>query len=113
MAYLQHLEMMVHCHCDKIHRVIRDLKLSNMCDTRFAEAILATTYAWGVNCKPQGSGAFGDEKLDAINSFVNTFVMQETNNTTLNTCYLFFLHDCIWFSMCVCLCVTVAFDLTH
>jgi len=104
MAYLQHLEMMVHCHCDKIHRVIRDLKLSNMCDTRFAEAILATTYAWGVNYKPQGSGAFGDEKLDALNSFVNTFVMQETNNTTLNTCYLFFCMIAFGFQ-CVCVCL--------
>ena len=44
MAYLQHLQMMVHCHCDNIHRVIRDLKLSNNCDSRITEAVLATTY---------------------------------------------------------------------
>lgn len=117
MAYLQHLEMMVHCHCDKIHRVIRDLKLSNMCDPRFAEAILATTYVFSINYKPAGSGAPGDEGLDALNAFVNTFAMQETNNTTMNkifvfTCYLFVLHDCIWVLTCVCLSVTVALDLT-
>jgi len=117
MAYLQHLDMMVHCHCDKIHRVIRDLKLSNMCDPRFAEAILATTYVFSINYKPAGSGAPGDEGLDALNAFVNTFAMQETNNTTMNkifvfTCYWIFLHDCIWVLTCVCLSVTVALDLT-
>ena len=81
MAYLQHLQMMVHCHCDKIHRVIRDLKLSNNCDSRITEAVLATTYVWSVNYKPAGTGAFGDEKLDALNGFVNTFAMQETKTT--------------------------------
>ena len=78
LAYLQHCNLLVHCHCDKVHRLIRDLKLSNGCDPKFNEAVLATTYAWSVNYKPHGSGAFGDEKYDLLANFFDTCVMEDS-----------------------------------
>ena len=69
--------MLVHCHCDKIHRVIRDLKLSAGCDTRFEECLLATTYIFGVNYKPMSSGAFGDEKTALLSAFLESESMED------------------------------------
>lgn len=92
LAYLQHRNLLVHCHCDKIHRLIRDLKLSNGCDPKFNEAVLATTYAWSVNYKPHGSGAFGDEKYDLLANFFDTCVMEDSlkaNFIILVLCFCF------------------------
>ena len=75
--------LLVHCHCDKVHRLIRDLKLSNGCDPKFNEAVLATTYAWSVNYKPHGSGAFGDEKYDLLANFFDTCVMEDSLKANL------------------------------
>ena len=93
LAYLQHCNLLVHCHCDKVHRLIRDLKLSNGCDPKFNEAVLATTYAWSVNYKPHGSGAFGDEKYDLLANFFDTCVMEDSLKANLIILVLcFFLH---------------------
>lgn len=77
MAYLQHRGMMIHCHCDKVHRLIRDIRLAMQCDPRFEDARLATTYAFGVNYKPLSSGAFGDEKHELLSSFFDTCIMED------------------------------------
>ena len=61
----------------------RDLKLSNGCDPKFNEAVLATTYAWSVNYKPHGSGAFGDEKYDLLANFFDTCVMEDSLKANL------------------------------
>ena len=83
LAYLQHRNLLAHCHCDKVHRLIRDLKLSNGCDPKFNEAVLATKYAWSVNYKPHGSGAFGDEKYDLLANFFDTCVMEDSLKANL------------------------------
>ena len=68
---------MIHVSCDKIHRVVRDLKLSTQCDPRFNDAMMASTYAWSVNYKPMGSGAFGDEKHGLLTSFFESEMVDD------------------------------------
>ena len=95
LAYLQHRNLLVHCHCDKVHRLIRDLKLSNGCDPKFNEAVLAATYAWSVNYKPHGSGAFGDEKYDLLANFFDTCVMEDSLKANLIILVLWFFLNTI------------------
>ena len=92
LAFLQHRNLLVHCHCDKIHRLIRDLKLSIGCDPKFNEMMLATTYAWSVNYKPHGSGAFGDEKYDVLANFFDSCVMEDSLKANLIMLVLCFKH---------------------
>ena len=68
---------MIHCSCDKIHRMVRDLKLSAQGNKRFSDALLASTYAWSVNYKPHGSGAFGDEKHGLLHAFFESEEMDD------------------------------------
>ena len=81
LAFLQHRNLLAHCHCDQVHRLIRDLKLSNGCDPKFNDALLATKYAWSVNYKPHGPGAFGD-----------TCVMEDSLKTNLIMLVLCFCY---------------------
>ena len=62
---------MVHCKWDKIHRCVRDIRLAltHSESGLFLKTQLFTSYLWGVNFKPFGTGEFGSQKkfiLDAL-----------------------------------------------
>jgi hypothetical protein len=80
-AFLDRKGFMVHTKWDKFHRCIRDLKLTlqNSCGGVFLKAQLYTSYLWGVNYKPFGTGLFGTQKTQALNTFVAT----ETADSTI------------------------------
>ena len=64
-----HLGKMLLAKFDKIHRCIRDLRLAlqHSCNGLFLKAQLYTSYVWGINYKPFGSGRFGTAKKYAVN----------------------------------------------
>jgi hypothetical protein len=58
MAYLHSLGLLLHCSFDKVHRCIRDLKLSTQHASRsFKQSSLKTSFVWSLNYKPFKSGA--------------------------------------------------------
>ena len=73
-AFLDHKGFMVHTKWDKFHRCIRDIKLTlqHCCGGVFLKTQLYTSYLWGVNYKPFGTGLFGTQKMQALNTFVAT-----------------------------------------
>ncbi len=73
-AYANHLCAMIHCKFDKLHRVIRDVKLAlqHACGGLFLKTQLYSTYVWSVNYKPYGTGAFGTQKTWLLNTFLAT-----------------------------------------
>ena len=63
MAYLQSLDVLVHCSFDKVHRCIRDLKLASQhASGNFGQTTLMTSFVWSLNYKPFKSGAWFEEK---------------------------------------------------
>ena len=68
------MQSMVHTKYDKFHRVIRDIKLSfqHSCNGIFLKSQLYSSYIWGVNFKPFGTGRFGDQKRRILNVFLAT-----------------------------------------
>ena len=61
-AFLDHIGAMVHTKWDKFHRCIRDIKLGMSYDNVFLKTQLYTSYLWGINYKPFGTGLFGTQK---------------------------------------------------
>jgi hypothetical protein len=72
-----HMEAMVHTKYDKLHRIVRDVKLSfqRAAGGVFLKAQVYSSYVWGVNHKPFGSGRFGDNKRRLLNVFLQTEVL--------------------------------------
>lgn len=60
-AFMISRGVLCHFKWDKIHRLIRDIKLASQ-RSRVTEAILMTSFVWSINYKPFGSGAFFEEK---------------------------------------------------
>jgi len=73
-AFSDSLEALVHCKWDKFHRVIRDINLEveHTCHGLFLKVRLFTSYLWGINQKPYGTGLFGTEKKHILNVFLAT-----------------------------------------
>lgn len=65
---------MVHCKWDKIHRCVRDIRLAltHSESGLFLKTQLFTSYLWGVNFKPFGTGEFGSQKRFILNAFMAT-----------------------------------------
>ena len=55
---------LIHCKWDKFHRIIRDINLNveHECHGLFLKTRLFTSYLWGINQKPFGTGLFATEK---------------------------------------------------
>ena len=53
---------------DKIHRIHNDLKHAKT--AQMTDAIVKTSYCWGINYCPFGSGAFFTEKQEILKSFL-------------------------------------------
>ena len=68
-AFLSSRSALMHYRYDKIHRLIRDIKGASSAGI-FQEMLMATTWQFGVNYKPFGSGAFFDEKQGALQAFL-------------------------------------------
>ncbi len=72
-AYMEgNLGMMVLSKWDKYHRCVRDIRLSleRVARGLFLKAQLYTSYLWGVNYKPYGTGLFGTQKKEALDAFL-------------------------------------------
>jgi hypothetical protein len=71
-AYGRFKEMMMHCKWDKIHREIRDWRLSykDACDGVFLKAMIYSNYIWGLNNKPQGTRTYSVLKKRVLNVFM-------------------------------------------
>ena len=72
MAYaINHRGHLVHARFDKLHRVVRDMKLALTHCLRgiFMKAQLFTAYIWGLNYRPFGTGAFYQTKRMMVNAF--------------------------------------------
>ena len=107
MAYLQSLDVLVHCSFDKVHRCIRDLKLASQhASGNFGQTTLMTSFVWSLNYKPFKSGAWFEEKKCALNSFLAS----ETSVPELGSWYNFWhvMGGC-WFlclaSLVYCCCI--------
>ncbi len=61
---------------DKLHRLIRDIKLTlkHACGGIFLKCPLYTSFVWGLNYKPFGTGVFRQEKK----AFLDFFLAGET-----------------------------------
>ena len=73
MAYaINHRGYLVYARFDKLHRVVRDMKLSltHCLKGVFMKAQLFTAYIWGLNYRPYGTGAFFQTKRMMVNSFI-------------------------------------------
>ena len=59
---------------DKFHRVVRDLKLTLQysCGGLLLKTQVYTSFLWGLNYKPFGSGSFGAQKRNVLNVFLGT-----------------------------------------
>lgn len=68
-AFMLSKNFLVHIKWDKIHRLVRDCKLAAKV-AKLNEAIAMTSYAWSINYKPYGSGAFFEEKKAVLESFL-------------------------------------------
>ena len=68
-AFLSSRSALMHYRYDKIHRLIRDIKGASSIGI-VQEMMMATSWQFGVNYKPFGSGAFFDEKQGALQSFL-------------------------------------------
>ncbi len=73
-AYASHMGAMVHAKFDKYHRCVRDIKLSlgHCCGGLFLKAQLHSSFLWGINFKPFGTGLFGTQKKWLLNIFLAT-----------------------------------------
>jgi hypothetical protein len=75
MAYaINELGMMMSCRFDKIHRLVRDMKLSlsHCCGGVFLKTQLFSSYLYGVNYKPFGTGGFSALKQRLLQVFLAT-----------------------------------------
>ena len=67
--------LMMHCHWDKFHRLINDMKLAAdhaVSNGELLQTQLATGYVFSVNYKPFASGSFFEEKKAAMEGFLAT-----------------------------------------
>ena len=67
--------LMMHCHWDKFHRLINDMKLAAdhaVSNGKLLQTQLATGYVFSVNYKPFASGSFFAEKKAAMEGFLAT-----------------------------------------
>ena len=78
------------CHWawDKVHRCIRDIKLSM--DFQFQQISLMCTYLWSVNYKPFGAGSFHVEKQDIFTSFVSAHTHVSRLSSEVKNLYVIF-----------------------
>ena len=67
---MYHLKLMVYARFDKIHRLIRDLKLAEngCCKKIFTKTKLQYAYLASVNKRPFGTSAFAMEKKNGWNT---------------------------------------------
>lgn len=74
MAYLSSRLSLTHGSWDKIHRLVRDLKLSqeHSKNKTLVKAQLASSYLWSMNYRPFGTGHWYQEKRAIVESFVQT-----------------------------------------
>ncbi len=74
MAFAQHMDTLLFVHWDKLHRLIRDVKLSlkHAAGGVFLKAQVFTSFIWGLNYKPYGSGAWWEEKRRMLDVFLTT-----------------------------------------
>ena len=71
-SFMRHHNYLIHFAWDKIHRLIRDLKLSESSVPGLSQTMLMSSYVMGINYKPFGRGAFFEEKKEALSAFMNT-----------------------------------------
>lgn len=80
--------LMMHCHWDKFHRLINDMKLAAdhaVSNGELLQTQLATSYVFSVNYKPFASGSFFEEKKAAMEGFFASV----TYETCVITCLTF------------------------
>eukprot|EP00438_Fugacium_kawagutii_P006295 Skav229327 [mRNA] locus=scaffold2598:18229:18771:+ [translate_table: standard] len=70
-AFLPHCGLLLHCQFDKIHRLVRDIKLASKVG-QMSDALMMSSFAWSANYKPFRSGAFFEEKKGILNAFLNS-----------------------------------------
>ena len=60
------------CHWtfDKVHRLLRDLK-GPLSSCGLSQVVMTSTWCWGINFKPFGSGAYFGEKNNVLESFMH------------------------------------------
>ncbi len=73
-AYSDSIGALIHCKWDKFHRIIRDINLAveHSCHGLFLKTRLFTSYLWGINQKPFGTGLFLSQKKHILNVFLAT-----------------------------------------
>jgi hypothetical protein len=73
-AYSDSIGALVHTKWDKFHRAIRDINLvvEHSAHGLFLKTRLFTSYLWGINQKPFGTGLFQSEKKHVLNVFLAT-----------------------------------------
>ena len=69
-AFLSSTKCLVQFSYDKVHRLIRDLKLPM--SFQLQQTVLQSTYIWGCNDKPFNKGNFFSEKVDLMEAFLNS-----------------------------------------
>ena len=74
MAYADAMQSMMWPRYCRIHRIIRDIRLAlqHVHAGVFLKAQLVTSFIWGLNTKPYGSGLFTDSKERLLNVFLET-----------------------------------------
>ena len=70
-AWLQSKHSLFHASWDKIHRIVRDLKLAAS-HTGLDQVVLMSSFVFSVNYKPFGSGAWFEEKRNALEAFLQS-----------------------------------------
>ena len=73
-AYSDSIRSLVHTKWDKYHRIIRDINLAveHSAHGLFLKTRLFSSYLWGINQKPFGTGLFQSEKKHVLNVFLAT-----------------------------------------
>lgn len=70
-AFLNHQGLLLHCQFDKIHRLVRDIKLASSA-AKMSEGLAMSSFAWSANYKPFRSGNYFEEKKGILNAFLNS-----------------------------------------
>ena len=70
----EQMRMMIFAHWDKFHRVIRDINLAlgRCANGLFLKTRIFSAHLWSLNYKPWGTGLFGTQKRQLLNSFMAT-----------------------------------------
>ena len=86
-SYMKSLQMMVHSDWDYYHRLSNDLKLAaEKC--QMLQSQLAMQYVWSINYRPFGTGAFFQEKQEALEWFLNSYDADSGLDSGLVDCFV-------------------------